>query len=50
MKYKSFDNLPVVKPATAGKDFKDDLLKRTKQTEKESERLDKILSRYETTH
>ena len=46
--YKSFDNLPVVRPATSKpNDFQDYLLKRTKQSAEESEVLDKILEHYE---
>ena len=48
MKYKSFDNLPVVRPATAvTNNFQDSLLKATSRTAAESERLDKILEHYE---
>lgn len=48
MTYKSFDNLPVVKPATAKpNDFHDSLLQRTSQTAEESARLDSILAHYQ---
>ena len=45
--FKEFTDLPVVKPATAGRDFQDQLLKRTHQTPQESERLYNILGHYE---
>lgn len=48
MKYRAFDDLPVVKPATAKpNDFHDTLLQRTKQTAEESEQLDRILAHYQ---
>ena len=48
MKYKSFDNLPVVKPATASpNNYKDSHMQAKSRTSEESERLDKILAHYE---
>lgn len=48
MAYKQFDNLPVVKPATAvPNNYQDTHMKQTSRTSEESERLYKILDHYE---
>lgn len=39
-------DLPVVKPATAGKEYQDSLMKATYRTKAENERLAKILDYY----
>ena len=47
MEYKSFDNLPVVKPVTAGRDYHDSHMQETKRTAAQSKTLDRILSHYQ---
>jgi len=48
MKFKEFNDLPKVKPATASpKNYQDSHMQATKRTAAESERLYKILGRYE---
>lgn len=48
MQYKTFTELPVVRPATSKpNDFHDSLLQRTSQTQEESARLDGILAHYQ---
>lgn len=48
MQYKTFTELPVVRPATSKpNDFHDSLLQRTSQTSEESARLDGILAHYQ---
>jgi len=48
MTYKTFKDLPIVRPATADpRNFHDSMLQRTHQSAAESERLDKVLAHYE---
>lgn len=48
MKFKEFNDLPVVKPATSSaNNYQDSHMKATKRTAVESERLYNILSHYE---
>ena len=49
MKYKSFEKMEVVKPATAmANNYKDSHMQAKSRSAKDSERLDKILEHYET--
>lgn len=48
MKYKEFNDLPIVRPATALKsNYQDTHMQATYRSAEDSERLDKILAHYE---
>lgn len=48
MEYKTFKDLPSIRPATADpRNFHDSLMERTHQTAEESARLDGILANYQ---